>query len=254
MKWIDLRHSVCATLLFITACGETPSFKQNEQGSLAKPGGNSDSLKDDSNKGSSSAEKSGADGGGGSSSKSNSTVTTATSGGTGNTGGGNTTVSTNGGGTVTTIGTTRVVEVPGVPTIRMGIGFNDSTGMSGDDQDFNDAVVCFEGPFKFDAATNSIWSDRDQTIPVRINSISGCGHNVGIEIISPSGAASTTTYASNINRDVQIAFPAGSRVRVKVAISRQISACSGVPLNQYTYMENRAWFKIEKNVCRTTGS
>jgi hypothetical protein len=155
-------------------------------------------------------------------------------------------VSTDGGGLVST---------PGTPVIKLGIGFNDGLGYHRDDRDFNDAVVCFEGPFNYDSVKKEIYSAKKQTVPVHIGSISACENNVLIKITAANGETTVTEHATNINKRVNFDFSPGSKLSVSFKGTKKNKACPNLPTDgTLIHQGNTDWIIIEGDKCRDYGN
>lgn len=141
-------------------------------------------------------------------------------------------------------------QLPGVPVVRVGVGFNDNSFSKNDDQDYNDAAFCFEMAAKLDPATKHIWSYKDQVVNAAITSISGCTHRVHIKIFHPDGSVYDQQFPSNLNNVIQLAFKIRSRLEVSVITTDddcELAFGKDIP------MYNQDWFRVEGNACRNTG-
>jgi hypothetical protein len=147
------------------------------------------------------------------------------------------------------------VKTPGLPVIKLGIGFNDGLGYKKDDKDFNDAVVCFEGPFTYDATKKEIYSPKKQTVPVLIGSFSACTNNVIVEITPTSGEAKKYEFQTNINKRVNLDFTAGSKMSVSFKGTHKVNACPNLPTNGSLIPHaNTDWVVIDLDKCRNYGN
>lgn len=138
--------------------------------------------------------------------------------------------------------------------IQLGINFEDLT--DGGDMDFNDAVVCFQGSFRF--TENYVESAKDQTLKLNVTNNSGCDHNMTFEVVGLDGSkdpSRTQKFSSrNPPNPVSISVKRGERLLMEMAskacsapvTTRSIgSKISGGPNN------GRYGVDLAKDCCRT---
>ncbi|MEY4630863.1 MAG: hypothetical protein RIQ81_983 [Pseudomonadota bacterium] len=68
-------------------------------------------------------------------------------------------------------------------TIKLGVNFEDLA--DGGDMDFNDAVLCFKGKFRY--TSDFVESAQNQDIEINVQNRSGCDHTMTIEVRKPDG-------------------------------------------------------------------
>ncbi len=110
------------------------------------------------------------------------------------------------------------VEIPGEPTRTVGINFEDNFHASGGTpNDYNDAVLCFEGTFSI-TPDRKIISTSDQTIQSKTFSEANCKQKLEISIVSADGDRKTQIVfpdsKSTEESEVKLVFKKGDELEV----------------------------------------
>jgi hypothetical protein len=139
-----------------------------------------------------------------------------------------------------------VAKIPGVEVIRVGVNFEDLGFSSKSDNDYNDAVLCFEGKFKVE--NTDVVSIKAQTVTGKTFSGSGCNHKVRVEIIHSDGSKEPNIeFDSRDTNPVQMQFKTGSKLEVYMT---PYKGCNeGVVRN----MHQSQHAIVKPNVCNNSG-
>jgi hypothetical protein len=128
-----------------------------------------------------------------------------------------------------------VKNLPGVKVTKVGVNFEDKN-----DNDYNDAVLCFEGQFKVDG-TNVV-SIKKQAVIGSTFSSAGCSHLIKVEIVNKDGTkAKPITYNSKSSTPINMDFDVGSKLEVSMSIIS--GSCKGGSMHD----ANRA--KVAPDLC-----
>lgn len=139
-------------------------------------------------------------------------------------------------------------------TIRLGINFEDIP--DGGDLDFNDAVMCFEGKFRY--SSEAVVSAEDQTLDIDVYSISGCEHTMTLVIKDSNGIPDPSrkrTFSSRAVSVPSVTLLKGDQLFVSMAVGGECSEYTRNMGDKFSGWTNRDSYVavIEKDVCRTTG-
>lgn len=139
-----------------------------------------------------------------------------------------------------------VARIPGVEVIRVGVNFEDLGFSSKSDNDYNDAVLCFEGKFKVE--NTDVVSIKAQTVTGKTFSGSGCNHKVRVEIVHSDGSKEPDIeFDSRDTNPVQMQFKTGSKLEVYMT---PYKGCNeGVVRN----MHQSQHALVKPNVCNNSG-
>lgn len=134
-------------------------------------------------------------------------------------------------------------EDPFVEIVKLGVNFEDRPNT---DEDFNDAVLCFEGAFKIN--NTKLISTANQTISATTSSISLCRHRIEVKVYDLSGRLkSESVYDARHSGAVQIKLAEKDELEINMV------PYEGCGAGQVRSMRDPAYAKILKNQCFTTG-
>jgi hypothetical protein len=140
---------------------------------------------------------------------------------------------------------------PIIAVTKMGINFEDQVP---GDQDFNDAVLCFEGGFDFAPDAKTITSSKDQTVIATASKKGNCDHEVVAEILDSSGKLrSSKKYLSNSTTEVELVFKKGDRLEVYMTPVNDAKSQACNPQLKRD-MHNPVYALLKTNVCNTSGN
>jgi hypothetical protein len=139
-----------------------------------------------------------------------------------------------------------IAKIPGVKVVRVGVNFEDLGFNSKSDNDYNDAVLCFEGNFKVE--NTDIVSIKSQTVSGTTFSSSGCNHKIKVEITHADGSKEPNLeYDSRAGAPVTMKFKTGSKMEVFMT---PYKGCNeGVKRN----MHDVKHAMVKPDVCKNSG-
>ena len=139
-----------------------------------------------------------------------------------------------------------VAKLPGVKVIKVGVNFEDLGFNAKSDNDFNDAVLCFDGKFKVEK-TNVV-SIKPQTVIGTTFSSSGCNHKVRVEITHKDGSKEPNIeFDSRAGTPVSMEFKTGSKLEVFM------TPYKGCNEDVTRTMHEEKHALVKPDVCKNTG-
>lgn len=143
------------------------------------------------------------------------------------------------------------VAEPTVKITKLGINFEDTLSTDADN-DYNDAVLCFEGGFDYAEASTTITSSKEQEVMVKTFSASGCKHDITAEVVKSDGSIrSSKTFSSKDGDDFPLIFKKGDKLEVYMKPLAGETQCSPDVKRD---MHNTNYAKTLPDECNNTGN
>lgn len=130
-----------------------------------------------------------------------------------------------------------------VSVAMFGVNFEDSPGQ---DDDYNDAVLCFNGYFT--VSNTAIVSDKDQEIQAVNFSAAGCSLQLELTVLRETELIYRVTFDSKLPNATPISFKAGDRLEVVM-----ISLDEQCGKNARRLMSDSNYAQVRLNTCNKAG-